>query len=66
MKSNKMKMLSKDSLLSLKGGGKDPVWCCIYFVGETEPVSSGWSGTGSCDFIPLPAGMYAEPCDHPE
>lgn len=66
MKSNKMKMLSKDSLLSLKGGGEDPVYCCIYFADNDQLASHGWSGTNSCDYIPLPAGMYAEQCDPPE
>ena len=64
MSIDRNKVLSNDNLLSLKGGAEELVYCCVYFVDNGEPAGpGGYSGTGSCDYIPLPAGMYAEECD---
>lgn len=67
MSIDKNKVLSNDNLLGLRGGVQEDVWCCMWIVGppDEQVGPPGLSGTGSCDYIPLPAGMYAKECDPP-
>lgn len=57
------KVISEENLKHLKGGGEEYITCCVYFDGG-ELAYSGLSGTGSCDDIDLPEGMYAVECDN--
>ena len=57
------KVLSNSNLLSLRGGDEELVLCCVYFADNNELAYSGYSGTGDCEGMIIPTGMYAKECD---